>query len=66
MTDIMCHKWFAKFCAGDFSLDDAPQLGRQVEVDNNRIEKLRKSTLFHGGSIRHIQNIHVNKVISEN
>ena len=24
VTDRMCHKWFAKFCAGDFSLDDPP------------------------------------------
>ena len=24
VTDQMCQKWFAKFCAGDFSLDDAP------------------------------------------
>ena len=24
LTDWMCQKRFAKFCAGDFSLDDAP------------------------------------------
>ena len=24
VTDQMCQKWFAKFCAGDFTLDDAP------------------------------------------
>ena len=24
VTDQMCQKWFAKFYAGDFSLDDAP------------------------------------------
>ena len=36
----MCQKWFAKFCAGDFSLDNAPQLGRPVEVDSNQIETL--------------------------
>ena len=23
VTDQMCQKWFVKFCAGDFSLDDA-------------------------------------------
>ena len=28
VTDQMCQKWFVKFCAGDFSLDNAPQLGR--------------------------------------
>ena len=40
VTDIMCHKWFAKFCAGDFSLDDAPWSGRPMEVDNDQIETL--------------------------
>ena len=25
VTDETCQKWLAKFCAGDFSLDDAPQ-----------------------------------------
>ena len=34
VTDWMCQKWFVKFHAGDFSLDDAPQLGRPVEVDS--------------------------------
>ena len=33
-----CQKWFAKFCAPDFSLDDSPQLGRPVEVDSDQIE----------------------------
>ena len=27
-----------KFCTGDFSLDDAPWLGRQVEVDRDQIK----------------------------
>ena len=40
VTDWMCQKWFAKFLAGDFSLDDAPQLGRPVEVDSNQIDTL--------------------------
>ena len=34
VTDQMCQKWFAKFCAGDFSLDSAPQLDKPVEVDS--------------------------------
>ena len=34
----MCQKWFAKFLAGDFSLDDAPQLGRPVEVGSDQVE----------------------------
>ena len=32
-----------KFHAGDFSLDTNPQLGRQVEIDSNQIEKLIES-----------------------
>ena len=31
VTDRACRKWFVKFCAGDFSLDDAPQTGRPAE-----------------------------------
>ena len=34
----MCQKWFVKFHAGDFSLEDAPWSGRPVEVDSNQIE----------------------------
>ena len=33
VTDSTCQKWFAKSHAEDFSLDDAPWLGRPVEVD---------------------------------
>ena len=40
MTDQTRQKWFAKFRAGNFSLDDAPQLGRSVEVDSNQINTL--------------------------
>ena len=36
----MCQKWFVKFCAGDFSLNDAPWLDRPVEVDNDQIKTL--------------------------
>ena len=39
-TDQTCQKWFAKFCAGDFSLDIAPRWGRPVEVDSNQTETL--------------------------
>ena len=38
VTDQTCQKWFAKFCAGDFSLDDAPRSGRPVEADSDQIE----------------------------
>ena len=37
MTYQTCPKWFVKFCAGDFSLNDAPWSGRPVEVDSNQI-----------------------------
>ena len=40
VTEQRCQKWFAKFCAGDSSLEDAPRLGRPVEVDSNQIEIL--------------------------
>ena len=40
LINQMCQKWFAKFHAGDFSLDDAPQLCRPVEVDRDQIETL--------------------------
>ena len=41
VTDRTCQKCFAKFCAGDFSLDDTPQLCRQV--DGDQIETLIES-----------------------
>ena len=34
----MCQKWYEKFHAGDFSLDDAPRSGRPVEADSDQIE----------------------------
>ena len=40
VTDRTCQKWFAKFPAGDFSLDDAPRSGRPVEVDSDQIETI--------------------------
>ena len=40
VTAGTCQKWFAKFCAGDFSLDDAPRLRTPVEVDSDQIETL--------------------------
>ena len=43
VIDWTCQKWFAKFHAGDFSLDDAPQSSRPVEVDSNQIETLTEN-----------------------
>ena len=44
-------KWFAKFRAGDFSLDDAPWSGRPAEVVSDQIETIieNKSMLYHVG-----------------
>ena len=50
--------WFVKFCAGDFLLDDAPQLSRPVEADSDQIETVR-STLWHTGDSQHTQNIQI-------
>ena len=38
VIDQTCQKWFAKFHAGDFSLDDAPRSGRAGEVDRDQIK----------------------------
>ena len=38
VTHQTCPKWFAKFPAEDFSLNDAPRSGRQVEVNSHLIE----------------------------
>ena len=32
VTDPMCYQWLVKFCAGDFSLDNPPWLGRPVNL----------------------------------
>ena len=44
MTDQTCQKWFARFHARDFMLDDAPQSGRQVEVDRDQIKTLTENS----------------------
>ena len=43
VTDGMCQKWFVKFHAGDFSLDDVPPSSRPIEVDNNQIKTLTEN-----------------------
>ena len=40
VTDPASQKGCAKFRAGDFLLDGAPQSGRPVEVDRDQIETL--------------------------
>ena len=67
VADRMCQEWLAKFCAGDFSLDDTPRSGRPVEVDSDQIESLiENNQLYHSGDSRHTQNIQINKFIGEN
>ena len=36
-----------KFCAGDFSLDDALRPGRSVEVDNSQIKTLMENNQYY-------------------
>ena len=43
VTDRMCQKWFAKFHAGDFSLDAASRSGRPVEADSDQIETVTEN-----------------------
>ena len=40
VTDRTCQKWFAKFPAGDLSLDNASRSGRSIEIDSNQMETL--------------------------
>ena len=40
VTASMCPKWFVKFHAGDFSLDDAPESCGPVEGNSDQIETL--------------------------
>ena len=40
VTDWLCQKWYVKFHAEDFSLDDAPRSGRPAEVDSDQIKTL--------------------------
>lgn len=41
VTDGTCQKWSAKLHVRDFSIDDAPQLGRPVEVDSNQSKDIK-------------------------
>ena len=59
VTDGMCQKWFDKFCAGDFSLDDATWWGRPVEVNSNQSRHWDQSIVYYAGDSRHTQNIQI-------
>ena len=43
VTDQTCQKWFVKFRAGDFSLDDVLGSGRPADVDTYQIETLSEN-----------------------
>ena len=65
VTGQTCQKLFVKFRAGDFSLDDAPRLGRLVEVGNDQIETLTESSQHY--SMWEIANIlKISKLSTEN
>ena len=61
LIDRTCQKWFVKFCAGDFSLDDVPRSGRPVEVDSDQTETLIENNrmLYHKGDSQHTQKIQI-------
>ena len=67
VTDQTCQKFIVKFCAGDFSLDDAPWSGRPMEVDNDQIETLiENNQCYTTWDSQHTQNVQINKGIGEN
>ena len=64
VTDQMCQKSFAKFCAEDFLLDDAPWSGRQQKSIAIKSRHWEQSTSYHMGD--DTLNIQIDKVIGEN
>ena len=46
VADWTCQKWFAKFCAGDFSLDVASWSGRQIEIDSDQIQTVIEDNII--------------------
>lgn len=55
VNERTCQKWFAKFRAGDLSLNDAPRSGRPVEVDSDQIKTLLENNQRY--TMREIANI---------
>lgn len=43
----MSQKWFLKFCAEAFSLNNAPWSGRPTEVDDNQIKRLLENNKYY-------------------
>ena len=54
---MLCQEWFVEFRARGFSMDDAPQLGRPVEVDSDQIKILIENNQCYtmSGDSRHTQ-----------
>ena len=62
----MCQKWFVKFHAGDFSLNNAPQLGRPLEVDSNQVKMFieKINVIPHWRQLTYLK-YQINKVFGE-
>ncbi|CAK9827264.1 Histone-lysine N-methyltransferase SETMAR [Anthophora retusa] len=43
LKERQCQRWFKKFRAGDFDLNDTPRSGRPTEVDDDKIKALIES-----------------------
>ena len=60
MTGLTGQKWFVKFHARDFSLDDTPWSSRPVEVDRDQIETLIENNHSnHARDSQHTQSIQI-------
>ena len=69
MTDWTCQKWFVKFHAEDFSLDNVLWLGSEAEVYSDQIKTFRTiNVTVSTWEIADILKISksINKVIDEN
>ena len=67
VTDRTCQQWFATFCAADFSMDNAPEVGRPVEVHSNQIKTLTENNqCYTTQEIAEILKISKSTVIREN
>ena len=56
-------KWFVKFHAGDFLLDDAPWSGRLIKLIVIKLRHWEQSTSYDRGNSWHTQNIQPLKII---
>ena len=65
--EVLCLIKCIKSGLRSFVLDEAPQLGRPVEVErSNQDINREQSILYHMGDSQHTQNIQINQVIGEN